>query len=185
MEARPHDDAGERLIVNRNYFRNARIAIEGDRISITNRWGKEVSVPIAHGGPDTGAAGVVSVFVWLKAAQYGNVPYRKLLVVNAEGCTLAGLPALRTGGYGFDTRPKFESVWDEQQLKRLCSSAGMFFRREEYDDTEALAAAHPGAMRAHHFYAHPYRYSLFGAVAFFVVLIAVVLAVAAMQSFIH
>jgi hypothetical protein len=149
---------------------------EDDRSNKTRR----VPLPGSrHSGPT--AAGLIFAFVWLKSTR-GAMPYRKLLVVDRAGHTLAALPALRRGGYGFDTRPKFESVWARDDVERFCGAAGLTYAEEEFSDTEALQAAHPGAMGGYQLYAHPWRYTVMGVVGFFVLLIVVLVVVAWVQA---
>jgi hypothetical protein len=119
----------------------------------------------------------VLVFVYLKLGLGRRIPYRRLLVVDAAGRTLASMQALRRRYYASSYGPPFESVWPNDDLSKLSAAAGLDYHEEEFPDTEALQDAHPGAMKGYRFYAHPNRYMLLVTLAVIAVVVVAILIV--------
>jgi len=174
LEVRPHDARGKRMVLHRRYFERSRLAISGDALEVTTRWGRTRRFPLPRLVEAGAVWGVVFVFVWLKAGWQQRLPYRKLVLVDEAGATLFGFPALRIGAGGLDPTSEFESVWSRHELQHLCTAAGLSYREESYPDTEALQDAHPGAMHGYRFYAHPHRYASLALLAIIVTVIALV-----------
>jgi hypothetical protein len=183
LEVRPHDGRGKRTVLHRLYFERSRIAIIGDNLDVTTRWGRTRRFPLPRLVEPGAVWGVVFVFVWLKAGWQQRLPYRKLLVVAETGETLMSFPALRTGTGGLDPTSEFESVWSRQELRQLCAAAGLSYDEESYPDTEALHDAHPGAMNGYRFYAHPHRYASLVVVAILATIVALILVQATIGAF--
>jgi hypothetical protein len=180
VEVRPR---GEHVIFNRNYFRNSRFAIVGDELELTNRRNRSRRFPLARTGAPGAARAVVFAFVWLKGGAWPTMrfPYRKLLVVDAAGNTMASIPAIRKGGY-FDDAPGFESAWSREELAHLCAAAGLAYEEKSFADTEELQHAHPGAIKLNRFYTHPRRYVLRGVLITFALIAALAVLAAAVAA---
>ena len=175
LEVRPHDARGKRMVLHRRYFAHSRLAISGDTLEVTTRWGRTRRFPLPRLVEPGAVWGVVFVFVWLKAGWQQRLPYRKLLFVDEVGSTLLSFPALRIGSGGLETTSEFESVWSRHELRHLCRAAGLSYCEESYPDTEALQDAHPGAMNGYRFYAHPHRYASLAVLAIVVTIVAFVI----------